>query len=78
MKSKVLSAGIGSVPAFTTPCTVGAAIVNGEKDTDADALAPTLAVSVSMTCPSISSDTGMFVAGVALLFATPAVTVTRS
>ena len=40
--------------------------------------AATFAVRVSMTCPSISSDTGTFAAGVDPLLAMPAVTTTRS
>ena len=66
------------MPAFTIPWALGEASVNGENDTDAEAFAPTLVDSVSITCPSISRETGMFVAAVTLLFATPAVTVTRS
>src|SRR5689334_11874232 len=78
MKSNVLSAGIGSVPALTTPCTDGSLSVNGENESDADAFGPTLTGSVSITWPSISSETGRLLSGVAPLLAIPAVTVIRS
>src|SRR5215813_11862279 len=77
-KSNVLSAGNASEPALMTPWTCGSDSVNGANVTDADAFGATLTDLVSIAWPSISSDTGTFVAGSPPLLATPAVTVMRS
>src|SRR5262252_9229740 len=69
---------MASEPARTTPLASGSVSVKGANAIDADAFAGTFTDWVSSFRPSISSVTGTFAAGSKLLFAMPAVTVTRS
>src|SRR5262245_45079036 len=77
-KLKVLSDGIGSVPALTTPRMLASATVTGKNVTEAEAFGAIVTERVSISWPSSSNRTGSVGTGVVPRLVTSTVTVARA